>query len=790
MPVAPYSTMLSLAELYFFTKSGEGEDAQYTYRFQWSTQSLISHTVDPDTYFDADEIEEGDEDYIIEKARHEYVTNNINDGTSAATNFIVNIYDKDTGNLVATRNTSDTSVSVTLDEGEYLWEVVALNGKQVIKTSDKSYICTIQNEGFYNEEYPREMQDHDVNYSQGSILCDIESFYGPESSAWFGMVMHTTDNGKNYTTSYVTTCGPRRDREYEDKDYTFSLANCHYEYNFVTDNMLFTNSGIYILNNNNWDYLAYYSQIENTLGAAYFVFDTSNNPPEWCTKVYHYNTFTGKFEYFDAGETVYIAGNNHYITSSGVYSIKTRKKISDHDINHGEFLLYDDVMFHVYAQRADGTICTELEKGEAGSIKVTYIALSSDGQTAAPAQEFTLYTTDSAPGEIDSDGVFSSRIGNCFCFDFEIEIQEDGPETCTPIVQIWKNGKITQTIQHDTVDTHVDFFIDEDGNLAYQGYDHSSQTEIERVIFTGVEMPEIKPVDPIRSNAKNDLDGDGLSDIILRHDAGFCGAWITTENNSIKWGNLTNVKNSTKVLGTGNIFNSAENGLDIFYQDGKTVGAWNVEGGKITGYRSVWNVDSDAMKVLGLGDFNNDGGTDLLLRHDNGSVGCYLTDGRGWNYFQSLGKEWTLDGVGDFNGDGRDDLILKHDAGFAGVWLTRENGTVSWKNLDNLKNGLEIAGVGDFNGDGTEDILLRKGTWVGAWLMDDGTIDSFIGIKNNLTSTIEQIGDFDGDGIDDLRIRAGKDLGVLYVEGADTTRWQYIKSVGTEWKTTFAAVVG
>lgn len=74
--------------------------------------------------------------------------------------------------------------------------------------------------------------------------------------------------------------------------------------------------------------------------------------------------------------------------------------------------------------------------------------------------------------------------------------------------------------------------------------------------------------------------------------------------------------------------------------------------------------------------------------------------------------------------------------------------------------------------------------------MDDGTIDSFIGIKNNLTSTIEQIGDFNGDGIDDLRIRAGKDLGVLYVEGADTTRWQYIKSVGTEWKTTFAAVVG
>ena len=41
---------------------------------------------------------------------------------------------------------------------------------------------------------------------------------------------------------------------------------------------------------------------------------------------------------------------------------------------------------------------------------------------------------------------------------------------------------------------------------------------------------------------------------------------------------------------------------------------------------------------------------------------------------------------------------------------------------------------------------------------------------------------------DDLRVRAGADIGVLYVNGADDTTWQYFKSVGTEWDTSFSAL--
>ena len=212
--------------------------------------------------------------------------------------------------------------------------------------------------------------------------------------------------------------------------------------------------------------------------------------------------------------------------------------------------------------------------------------------------------------------------------------------------------------------------------------------------------------------------------------------------------------------------------------------------GHVAGWETVGQFDAST-QIVGLGDFDGDGQSDLLLRNDNGAVGCFFTSGEktGWNYFQSLGNEWKITAIGDLNGDGRDDVVLKHDAGFAGSWLTQSDGTMAWANLDTLPAGFAIIGAGDFDGDGVDDVLLKKDTYYGAWLVEAGSVKSWFGLGDLGNVTVEQIADFDGDGKDDLRIRtAAGDLGSQLVKAADTLEWRYYGSVGNEWSTSLAAL--
>ncbi|MBR4662848.1 MAG: VCBS repeat-containing protein [Lentisphaeria bacterium] len=294
-----------------------------------------------------------------------------------------------------------------------------------------------------------------------------------------------------------------------------------------------------------------------------------------------------------------------------------------------------------------------------------------------------------------------------------------------------------------------------------------------------------------------DLNMDGRADIVMTIDQGghqadgSTGAWLIQENQTAAWGDLSTRGSGWVIFGTGKTA-AAKNTDDVYIKSkDNIVGAWTTDdGGKVNGWATIGEFDSDT-QIVGLGDFNGNWQTDLLLRNNNGAVGCYFTGGEktGWNYFQSLGDEWQLSAVGDLNGDGRDDVVLKHNAGFAGSWLTQSDGTMAWADLDTLPDGFEIVGAGDFNGDGTDDVLLKNGNYYGAWLVNNGNAAGWFGLGDLGDVTVEQIADFNGDGKDDLRIRtAAGDLGAQLVMGADTLDWKYYGSVGAEWSTSLAAL--
>ena len=87
------------------------------------------------------------------------------------------------------------------------------------------------------------------------------------------------------------------------------------------------------------------------------------------------------------------------------------------------------------------------------------------------------------------------------------------------------------------------------------------------------------------------------------------------------------------------------------------------------------------MAHIGVGDFNGDGRTDILLRNDNGKVTDWLGNANGGfsgnlaNADNSISSAWHAVGIGDYNGDHRDDILWQNsDTGNVTDWLANSNG--------------------------------------------------------------------------------------------------------------------
>jgi FG-GAP-like repeat len=125
-------------------------------------------------------------------------------------------------------------------------------------------------------------------------------------------------------------------------------------------------------------------------------------------------------------------------------------------------------------------------------------------------------------------------------------------------------------------------------------------------------------------------------------------------------------------------------------------------------------------------DFNSDGKSDIVWRDISGNVAIWDINGT-----QILNPTatfvanvtyplWTIIGLGDFNGDGYSDILWRDTSGDLALW--EMNGTRVLNPTATFVAtvpGWSVVGTGDFNGDGMSDILWTNGNGVYAiWEMN------------------------------------------------------------------------
>ncbi|MDP9224862.1 MAG: fibronectin type III domain-containing protein [Actinomycetota bacterium] len=213
--------------------------------------------------------------------------------------------------------------------------------------------------------------------------------------------------------------------------------------------------------------------------------------------------------------------------------------------------------------------------------------------------------------------------------------------------------------------------------------------QLETWRLNGTTVVDTRPVSMVASDTHwkvagiGDLNGDGFSDILWRHDTeGWLAYWLLQYNQVVA-----------------------------------------------TGYLSINRLADLNWQIKGVGDIDGDGYDDIIWQHTDGSLAAWIMRGAtvSSTRFLSIPKvgdpRWQIAAVADTNGDGKADLIWQHPTdGWLAVWFLQGTNVVgtSLLSINRMTDtNWRIQAVGDVDGSGTPAIVWRHVTdgWVAKWTL-------------------------------------------------------------------------
>ncbi|HEY7531825.1 MAG TPA: FG-GAP-like repeat-containing protein, partial [Nitrospiraceae bacterium] len=222
----------------------------------------------------------------------------------------------------------------------------------------------------------------------------------------------------------------------------------------------------------------------------------------------------------------------------------------------------------------------------------------------------------------------------------------------------------------------------------------------------------------------------GTPDLIWQHDDGLLGVWYMNGTIAIDAAPLNPSAVSDpnwRIVGTGDF--DRDNKIDLLWhhKTSGAIGIWLLDGLNYRGGAPVDRVSDTNWKIAAVGDLNGDSSPDLVWQHQTlGYLSVWYMQGTSPIGYvpMSAGSvpiSFSIVGTGDLNADGHTDLVWQHQDGWLSVWFMNGVTITSAQNLNPnfIDPSWKVVSVSDFNFDGRPDLIFQRDDgYLGAWFLN------------------------------------------------------------------------
>ncbi len=240
-----------------------------------------------------------------------------------------------------------------------------------------------------------------------------------------------------------------------------------------------------------------------------------------------------------------------------------------------------------------------------------------------------------------------------------------------------------------------------------------------------------------------DFNGDGLTDLLLQNaTTGAIAAWYMNGGSQAGSAPFSlSPSPDYALVGVGDFAGDGTAALVLQNRADDTIALWYTGGLNstlITGADYIRPNPLPGWKVVGVGDFNGDGKSDLVFQNrTTNQIVIWFMDGPVYQGGARLPytppADWQVVGTGDFNGDGYADLVFQNQtSGQIVVWYMNGVTYLGGTALANVPDpGWRVVGIGDYNQDGSPDLLLQNRTTnqAAVWYFQNSMLQGSAGLS-------------------------------------------------------------